>query len=86
MHSALCVIFSHTNEVYAGIYPSSIICVIFSRKIVLKCKLTVFAHQHDTYRDATSQPITSLGTGFTQSLATLGPLDGVARHHAALYD
>jgi Family of unknown function (DUF6502) len=36
-----CDNFPRTTEVYAGIYPSSIICVKYSRKIVLKCNLPV---------------------------------------------
>jgi hypothetical protein len=44
----VCDIFPRTIEVYVGIYPSSIICVKYSRKIVLKCNLTAFDNQHDT--------------------------------------
>ncbi len=43
-----CDNFPRMNEVYVGIYPSSIIRVKYSREIVLKCNLTVFDNQHDT--------------------------------------
>ena len=37
-----CDKFPHMIELYVGIYPSSIIRVKYSRKIVLKCNLAVF--------------------------------------------
>jgi hypothetical protein len=46
--SYACDNFPRIIKVYVGIYPSSIICVKYSRKIVLKCNLTAFDDQHDT--------------------------------------
>jgi hypothetical protein len=87
MYSALvCENFPRTIEVYVGNYPSSIVRVKYSRKIVLKCNFTAFAYQDDTYGDAKCESFPSIGEGLAQSLAALGSLDGVARHHLAVFD